>query len=185
MSEAERAGFLAQAMADVQRLDRLVKRLLDLARAEAPRAHGAERAGVGRIAREVAAPFAATGPAIAIAGPEDAVAAIAPEALRSILGILVENARQHGGAEASCGIAWDATGNALRIVVSDGGRGISPANASRVFDRFFTTAREAGGTGLGLPIARSLAEAVGGGIALEPGGEGTRFVVTLPRAAKG
>lgn len=185
MSEPERAAFLAQAMADVQRLDLLVRRLLELARAEAPRAHGAERADVGHAAREAAAAFAATGPAIVLDGPADVAAAIAPEALRSVLAILFENARQHGGAPVRCRVSWDGDDDMVRLEVADDGRGVSAANAARVFDRFFTTARDAGGTGLGLAIARSQVEAAGGRIALAPGGQGARFVITLARAADG
>lgn len=180
MTEAERAGFLAQAMADVDRLDRLVKRLLDLARAEAPRAHGAERAPVGPIAREAAAAHATTGPPIALDGDDVISAAIAPEALRSILAILFENVRQHAGPDARCRVAWDIADGEVLVLVGDDGRGISAGNASRVFDRFFTTARANGGTGLGLAIARSLAEAAGGSLVLEPGHGGTVFALRLP-----
>ena len=180
MTAAERDAFLAQATADVQRLELLVRRLLDLARAEAPRARDAERADVATVAREAAAPHAAGGPAIALDGPEGIAAAIAPEALSSILAILFENVRQHAGPGARCRVAWDAAGGMVRSVVGDDGRGISAANAARVFDRFFTTARESGGTGLGLAIARGLAEAAGGRIDLVPGGTGAHFAIVLP-----
>lgn len=181
MTPEERAGFLAQATADVERLDRLVRRLLELARAEAPHAQGPETAEIGAVAEVAAAPFIAQGLAIAWHGPPMAVT-IAPETLRSVFAILFENVRQHAGPDASCNLSWDVVGGQVRIRVSDSGHGITAANAARVFDRFFTTARESGGTGLGLSIARSHAEAAGGSLRLLPGGPGAVFEITLSAA---
>ncbi|MBR0680186.1 HAMP domain-containing histidine kinase [Roseomonas eburnea] len=183
MTEAERAAFLAQCMDDVLRLDRLVTRLLDLARAEAPHPHAPGRAEVGQAVRDAAEPHVAAGLEIAFEGRPDAEAAIAPEALRSIFAILFENVRQHAGEGARCHVSCEATGDRLRIRVSDTGRGISAANSARVFERFFTTAREAGGTGLGLAIARSLAEAGDGQLDLVSGTGGTVLELNLPRAS--
>lgn len=180
MSAAERGAFLDQAMADVARLDRLTRRLLDLARAEAPRAHVPEHADVESLARDAAAPFGAL---VAVAGPPGVSAAIAPESLRSILGILFENVRQHAGPDARCTVDWTRAEGVVRITVRDDGRGISAANAARIFDRFFTTARGSGGTGLGLAIARSLAEAAGGHLALVPTARGSAFALTLAQEA--
>src|SRR5262245_39780174 len=71
------------------------------------------------------------------------------------------------------------------IAVADTGMGIPPEAVSRIFDRFFrvdkSRSRAEGGAGLGLPIARWIAEAHGGGIAVqsEPG-RGSTFTVSLP-----
>ncbi len=51
-----------------------------------------------------------------------------------------------------------------------------------MFQPFFTGNREGGGTGLGLPIARSLLAATGGTIALDPTKRGAAFVLALPVA---
>jgi hypothetical protein len=70
-------------------------------------------------------------------------------------------------------------------VVADDGRGIDPADRSRVFDRFTrlddARSRDEGGSGLGLPIAREIVEAHGGRISIGDG-PGGRLVVRLPRA---
>ena len=68
-------------------------------------------------------------------------------------------------------------------VVADDGKGISKGDRARIFQPFFTGNRERGGTGLGLPIARSLLAATGGTIELEAGGKGAAFVLRLPAAA--
>ena len=64
--------------------------------------------------------------------------------------------------------------------MEDDGPGVSPGNAARVFDPFFTTARDRGGTGLGLAIVRALIAAHGGTIALVPSPRGASFRIELP-----
>jgi len=71
----------------------------------------------------------------------------------------------------------------LRVTVADNGEGISPGNRDRVFEPFFTTRREVGGTGMGLQIVRSLLTAHGGTIQLVPSDGGAVFELTLPIAA--
>lgn len=77
---------------------------------------------------------------------------------------------------------------AATITISDNGRGIDPAEQSRVFDRFHRTVARGSGDdsalGLGLPLAKQFIEAHGGSIQLqsEPGG-GTTVTITLPRKA--
>jgi len=66
------------------------------------------------------------------------------------------------------------------IEVQDDGPGISAANAARVFEPFFTTARAQGGTGLGLPIVRAIARGAGGDVALVAHERGAGFRVELP-----
>ncbi|WP_159994262.1 HAMP domain-containing sensor histidine kinase [Roseomonas sp. 18066] len=183
MTEAERERFLAQAMGDVLRLDRLVRRLLELARAEAPQPRAPERCEFASTIAAIVAPYAEAGLKVTLEGPAAEVA-IGRDMLREVLANLLDNIRQHAGPEAACRIQWglDAGPGRIGILVADDGRGVTNGNAGRIFDRFFTTARKVGGTGLGLPIVRSRLEAVGGQIRLLPDGPGARFLITLPRA---
>jgi len=105
---------------------------------------------------------------------------MAAENLDEVLANLLENARVHGGPGTAVRIEALPGGE---VFVSDDGPGISEANASRIFTPFFTTARDRGGSGLGLSIVRSLLEAHGGSIELEPGGPGARFRIRIPIAA--
>ena len=70
--------------------------------------------------------------------------------------------------------------DALRLTVTDNGPGIPPADAARIFEPFFTTRRATGGSGLGLPIMRSLIEAAGGSVTIVESDTGARFVIDLP-----
>jgi signal transduction histidine kinase len=79
--------------------------------------------------------------------------------------------------------------DAARIIVSDNGRGIAPADQARVFDRFQRTAEGRGeeqpAIGLGLPLARQFVEAHGGTVQLQSKeGEGTTVTIRLPRTAE-
>jgi two-component system sensor histidine kinase KdpD len=69
--------------------------------------------------------------------------------------------------------------------VTDGGKGIPPADLERIFDKFYRVPGTAtGGTGLGLSICRGLVEAHGGTLAAENApGAGARFIITLPANA--
>jgi signal transduction histidine kinase len=66
------------------------------------------------------------------------------------------------------------------VRVSDGGPGIRPDLRARVFEPLGTTKQS--GLGLGLPIARALARAMGGDLVLDPGPGGASFLLSLPRA---
>jgi C4-dicarboxylate-specific signal transduction histidine kinase len=70
-------------------------------------------------------------------------------------------------------------GTQLRIVVSDTGPGITPANMRRLFEPFFTTKGERG-TGLGLYITRQVIEDHRGTINVHTDHHGTSFVISLP-----
>jgi len=180
MSAEERAKFLSNILGDTARLERLVRRILELARADALLPSGEEACDV----------VAATKAMVAGKGRELSVdcasatlpAAIDCESLDIALSNLVENAFQHGGPAASVRIAARGEPGSVIIDVSDDGRGISPANVERVFERFFTTARESGGTGLGLAIVRQRIAAFGGDISLLPAKRGAAFRIRLKAA---
>lgn len=75
-------------------------------------------------------------------------------------------------------------GDSVILAVSDTGTGMPPDILARVFEPFFTTGGGTGGTGLGLPICRSLVERMGGSISLASTlGAGTTVSVILRRAA--
>jgi len=79
-------------------------------------------------------------------------------------------------------IAARSTGSTLVVEVTDRGPGIPAAERQRVFDRFLRlgTARPGIGSGLGLSIARELAERAGGSIQLADAGPGLAARVSIP-----
>jgi hypothetical protein len=73
-------------------------------------------------------------------------------------------------------------GRYVAVSVSDTGAGIAPEALQRVFEPFFSTKRERGGTGLGLSMVRWFAESTGGAAAIESVvGQGTTVTLLLPR----
>ena len=77
-------------------------------------------------------------------------------------------------------------GEALSVAVRDAGRGIPREEQERIFERFYRSdpklAEAPSGTGLGLYIARELAERMGGILYVRSdSGSGTEFMLTLPR----
>lgn len=180
MSVEERARFLDNLGRDAQRLEHLVRRLLELARADMMQA-GTECADLAAVLTATTAHHRERGLHIELATPLPAAhVAIGAETLDSILGTLLDNARQHGGETVRVRLSAQAHGDRMEIDVADDGSGISAANAERVFEPFFTTGRGQGRTGLGLSIVRALLAAHRGGIDLLPTARGTAFRITLP-----
>lgn len=110
-----------------------------------------------------------------------------PGLLSQVVGNFVMNSLAHAYDEGQTGqltLSVDANGDGpVRLVYGDDGRGIATAIQPRVFDPFFTTQRGAGFTGLGLNIVHNIVTGtLRGQIALDSApGEGTRFILTLPR----
>ncbi len=78
----------------------------------------------------------------------------------------------------------DVNGDALKLSVSDSGKGIPAAMRDRIFDPFFTTKEGAGAVGLGLCISHSIVEAHHGKLMVDSAeGHGATFTIVLPAAA--
>ena len=98
---------------------------------------------------------------------------------------LVVNARDAMPNGGRLTIALQDHGENVALRVQDSGHGMDEATAVRVFDPFFTTKAPGKGTGLGLSTAYGIIEQAGGSIRVDSRmGEGTAFVIELPRAAK-
>ena len=94
---------------------------------------------------------------------------------------LVQNAVEATGAGGRVEVSVELGRDGLQVRVADDGPGVPPAVAVRIFEPFYTTRGDAGGTGLGLSSARSLLARAGGGIELERGAlGGACFRVWLP-----
>lgn len=101
--------------------------------------------------------------------------------VKEILTNLVQNAVKFT-AQGSITLGFDVPqGDMLMLWVLDTGKGIGEADQSRIFERFFKVDEYVPGTGLGLSVAKSHAESLGGSIGVESIlGEGSRFWVKLP-----
>ncbi|MEM1204126.1 MAG: HAMP domain-containing sensor histidine kinase [Acidobacteriota bacterium] len=179
MTPGELQRFLGILEKDGARLERLVGRLLELARADVVRP-GVDSAPVSRILEAIAERFAAGGLDVKATSDRPLEASMAADVLDSVVSALVENARQNGGEGVRVRLTAGAAGDRVEIRIADDGPGISEANLPRIFDRFFTTRRSEGGTGLGLAIARALAEAHGGTLEVASRPGDTVFVLSLP-----
>jgi two-component system OmpR family sensor kinase len=97
---------------------------------------------------------------------------------------LLDNARRHTPAGGTLGVTVEHNDTEALLTVRDSGPGIPDGDRERIFDRLVrlddARARDSGGAGLGLPIARALARAHGGELAYLPGQPGGAFQLRLP-----
>ncbi|MCP3168118.1 CHASE domain-containing protein [Myxococcus qinghaiensis] len=171
------------------RLTKLVDNLLDVSRLSSGRMElQLESLELGELVRELARRFEMEAQTVNVRLEVDAPAPMTGRwdrlRLEQVITNLLSNALKYGhGAPVDVHVRGDE--HEARLEVRDRGIGIAAEDAERVFDRFerAVSSRHYGGLGLGLFITRQLVEAHGGHIFLESHpGEGTTFVVVLPRA---
>ncbi len=174
---------------------RLVDDLLDLSRIEAGRWVPAPVAvDLAASARDSWEGFARKASARAIRftldiAPEAARPFVDPEALRQILGNLLDNAMRYVPDGGEIVVRAERAGEGTAISVGDDGIGIAAEHLPRIFERFYrvdpSRSRDAGGTGLGLSIVRNMVDSHGGRVSAESAPrEGTIIRCWFPDAAK-
>ena len=178
-SNEERASRLARILRDSsQRLDDLVSRFLELARAEAGLPDEERRdVDLEALVRALAgdADVACEGGGFVVRG--------VPSRLESVMRNLLDNAWSFADAESpSVRLRLRRDGPHVVFDVRDNGGGIPAEDLPRVFERFFTRRRTGRGTGLGLALVRAVVEAHGGSVVARNGPEGAVFEVRLREA---
>ncbi|MER9936741.1 ATP-binding protein [Mesorhizobium sp. M0088] len=176
MDDTERRRFSDNIVTDAGRLNLLVRRLLDLARAENLAPSG-ESTSIGAALALLPVDNRL---AVSIGAGSEIGLRISAENAAIVLANLIDNSARHGATAVS--VSATSAGGKASILVSDDGAGISPSNRARIFEPFFTTRREQGGTGMGLGIVLALLKAHDGMIALVDSERGTRFEIILPMA---
>ena len=184
---ADRDRLLAMLTKDVDRLERLVSGVRELARIDAQLAHEAiEMVDLSALLRQMADGFVQQGRRVQLTAPPSLLVRATPDRLAQVFENLLHNAFGFAPDDSTVEIAAAAADRTCVITVSDRGSGIPPAHLDRVFERFFTyrpgddARREH--TGLGLAIARAIVEGYGGTIAASNrDGGGAVFEVRLPK----
>ncbi|TMK82427.1 MAG: PAS domain S-box protein [Actinobacteria bacterium] len=193
LSAADRATAARSILKQAEHLERLVVNLLDAAKLE----RGIDGEGhdaiidVYSIAERIASEFrSAHHDRVIILDGETNCRARGDELfVGQIMSNLVSNAIKYAPADEPIEIRVTNGESGAEIAVTDRGPGIPQSEVERIFDRFHrlgnVLTRAAGGTGLGLYIARQLAAAVGGTITVESAlGEGSTFTLHLRHPAR-
>ena len=185
LDDDTRAEFLDTMAEQVARLQKLSVDLLDLSRLDTGSVQlHAEPVDLSELARSVVGEFA---PALAdhrtdlevklpLDGPE---ARCDRERVAQIMRILLDNALRHTPAGTPVTVSAGRSNGTASLLVSDAGPGLSPSTRGHAFERF-VTGDAARGAGLGLAIARELAERMEGDLRLSPGATGATFTLDLP-----
>lgn len=182
----EGGDLTTDLLADVARLSILVEDLLLLARAGSDSGHppARESVDVRALLLATADRYAGARVPVSVADGPVVYANANAEELRRALANLVDNAVRHSGSTVLLAVRAEGGGAVLTVV--DDGPGIPANERERVFERFArlddARDRDAGGTGLGLPIVRELLRRCNGSISLQdnPSGPGLAAVVHLP-----
>jgi heavy metal sensor kinase len=189
LPEAERRASVCEAGEEVERMSRLVADLLFLAAADADDAVEQQPVrldGVVAAAWERARHVDGGTHVIALARNDPATVLGDRTRLDQLAWNLVENALRYTQPGRRVELELTSRGDDAVLAVADTGVGIPAEHLGRIFERFYRVdkarSRREGGTGLGLAIVKCVAEAHGGSVRVSSTvGQGSRFVVTLPR----
>jgi len=187
-------GVIDDVLVDVERLDRLVEDLLTLARLDESGSVGRrEPVALDELVGSVASGYVHAQVPVRVEAAPVTVAGN-PDALRRVVINLVDNAVRYAATEVLVTVGAttrDGEPRAL-LTVEDDGRGIPPAERSKVFDRFYrvqeSRSRASGGTGLGLSIVRDIVRNHDGRVRMTEragGAGGLRAEVLLPAEPAG
>ncbi|WP_329023445.1 sensor histidine kinase [Streptomyces sp. NBC_00690] len=173
------------AVADTVRLQQLAADLLLLARLDAGERPGRARLDLGAMVREEASQRTHDRIAVTVDVVDGLDVVGSRSQLARVLGNLLDNAQRH--ADESVTAAVRAEGDRIVLTVADDGEGIPELERERIFERFVrlddARTRDDGGAGLGLAIARDVAERHGGTLTVRQGPQGgALFEVSLPGA---
>jgi heavy metal sensor kinase len=181
------------ALAEVERLRRLVNRLLILARSDAGALEPSiQYVDVGDLLEETAERWrkiaGIQGVAIDVDLVDEGSLDGDPELLRSLLNNLLDNAVRHTPSGGRVGVRAERNDSTWHISVSDTGAGIPPGTRDSIFRRFTrgdpARASDSGGAGLGLALCKAIAKIHGGRVSVDESETGgAKFEVTLPAAA--
>ena len=186
IDDPELVGASLEVVAsEATRLERLVGDVLDLAKLRAHRfTVQTEEVDMGRLIVHAYGSFGDEARRREIEyelqGSETAPTIITDgDRVLQVITNLLKNAFRWTPDGGSIDVVLESSNGTVRVDVVDTGPGISPEDAQRIFSPFVS--RDTQGTGLGLPIARELAGALGGRVELETDpGEGSRFRLVLP-----
>ena len=192
--DEERLTFLGYIASESQRLTGIVDALLNVARLDTGdlQVHLAPtdvRDVVGQVV-QTAQESAANGHSFVVDLPPEPLAAHAdPDKLRQVFSILLDNALRYSPAGGTVTVGAERKHATVEVSIADEGIGIPQADQDQIFRKFYRGTDAdlrvgAGGTGLGLFIARGLVTAMGGRIWVDSReGEGSTFAFELPLAA--
>ncbi len=185
--EKHLAAYFESASRQCDRMNRLVDNMLDVARIQGGKLTLVRDTGdlvelVERIVAQYGPEFDRFGCEIRVRGVRPVIGAWDSNRLEQVLLNLLSNAVKFGpGKPVEVGISRDR--GLAKISVKDYGIGIEPADQSKIFRRFerAAAARDYGGLGLGLYVARKIVRAHGGTIGVQSRpGHGSEFIVRMP-----
>jgi signal transduction histidine kinase len=188
LTAAQRESFLALIGDETARLAELVGDVLDTSRIEAGTfSYRFEEVDLGRVVHEaIDTATLAQQDVPVVASVHGALPTIRGDRarLRQVLGNLIENAVKYSPEGGEVRVSAAAANGAVKIAVRDAGPGIPRDQQARIFEKFGrvdVAGASKPGTGLGLFIARSIAEAHGGSLDVASATDaGSTFTLTLP-----
>jgi signal transduction histidine kinase len=170
----EQKNFLSNILGDAERLEIMTQRLRELARAETVPQN--ERAELGFVVGGLKSRFPTR--SISASGCLDRAIGMSAEKALIVLSHLTDNAMRHNAKRVRLEASSEA--EMIRLTISNDGDPISEPNREKIFDAFFTTRRDTGGTGMGLAIVKAVMTSHGGSIRLLPAHQGAAFELQFP-----
>jgi len=181
--EAIRTRALETTVDEARRCGRIVRNMLKFSRHEPTAKWVEDLNDIVRRAAEVTRPYVTQlGGSLEVdIRPGRLMARVSPIDIEQVLVNVIRNAAESRAAGVHVVVSTRRHGDAMSIEVADDGLGIAVTLRDRVFDPFFTTRLEAGGSGLGLSVAQGVVTDHGGTLELDSQEEkGTRITVRLP-----